>query len=349
MVGLAGCLGGGPSEETDENVTDTEMADGNDQDVMAVFVYHDDIGDFGWQWAHDQSRRAIDEEFDWLETEFFESVSPDGAEVQLRQYAEREYDVIFGTTFDYMAAMAEVAPEYPDVIFEHCSGFEQRENLGRYFGRMYEPRYLTGVAAGMLTDTNRLGYVAAYPISEVIRGINAFALGATSVDPDVTVAVGYTETWDDENVEVETAKELIDSGVDVMAQHQNAPAAAETAAGEGLWATGYNSPMGEFVGNKYVTAPIWDWSVYYRQTVRAIREGTWEADFYWGGLDGGIVELDEFGPSIPDDVRETVTRRRSRIESGDLDVWAGTQFAEYTDTELFEEVDEYVDTVDVVE
>ncbi|MFW5958447.1 MAG: BMP family ABC transporter substrate-binding protein [Natronomonas sp.] len=349
VVSLAGCLGDDTSSGTEDDPTNTEESTTDDAEVSAVFVYHDDIGDFGWLWAHDQSRRRIDEEFEWLKTAFFESVSPDSAEVQLRQYAERDFDVIFGTTFDYMESMYEIAPEYPDVIFEHCSGYRERENLGLYFGRMYEPRYLTGVSAAMLSESGRLGYVASFPISEVIRGINAFARGAASVDPDVSVEVGYTETWDDETVESDTAMDLIDAGVDVMAQHQDSPAAAETASEAGLWAFGYNSPMGEFVGDGYVTTPIWDWNVYYRRTVRDIRNGTWESDFYWEGLDAGIVGLDEFGPQVPDDVRETVAKRRSRLESGDLDVWADTKFAHYTDAELFEDVDSYVDNVEVRE
>jgi basic membrane protein A len=344
VAGVAGCLGG-DGDSTDADGTPTDTASGDDDTVRAVFVYHDALRDFGWQWAHDQGRRLIEDEFDWVETEFFESVSPDGAEVQFRQYAERDYDVIFGTTFDYMDAMYEVAPEYPEVIFEHCAGFKTRENMGRYFGRMYQPRYLTGVAAGMMTEADELGYVAAFPNSEVIRGLNAFATGAASVNEDVTVRVEYTNTWDDEGVEGETAEILIDDGVDVMAQHQNTTAAAEVAAEAGLWATGYNAPMGEFVGDRYITSPIWDWGVFYREAVQEIHDGTWEATAYWKGLDAGIVDLDEFGPEVPSDVRETVETRRSEIEAGERDIWEGTQFADYDDDELFTGVESYVDAV----
>jgi basic membrane protein A len=347
-IGLAGCLGGSDSDVTDTAGSQTEPTqehtDGDDT-VEAAFVYHDAVGDFGWQWAHDQGRRAVETEFDWLETTIFDNLSPEGSQPKFRQYAERGFDVVFGTSYDYMNPMYEVAPAYPDVAFEHCSGYKQRPNMGRYFGRMYQPRYLVGVAAGLLTETNDLGYVAAFPISEVVRGINAFALGASAVNDDVTVRVRYTDTWNDAAIESNTAATLIDEGVDVMAQHQNFPAAAETAADAGIWATGYNSPMGEYVGDNYVTSPIWHWEVFYRAAVQAVRNGTWEADAYWAGMDAGIVGLSTWGPTVPADVVATVEAKRDAMLAGDLDVWAGTQFAEFDDERLYRGVDSYVDSV----
>lgn len=348
-VGLAGCLdkSGNETGTTEvETTTEGESADNlGTENVRAAYVYHDVIGDFGWQWAHDQGRRVVDKEFDWLETKIFDNVSPEGSKPMFRQYAIRDFDIIFGTSFDYMNPMYEVAPEFPDVAFEICSGYKQLENLGRYFGRMYQPRYLTGVAAGMLTETNKIGYVAAFPISEVIRGINAFALGVSAVNEEAVVSVEYTGTWNDAAVESKTASQLIDEGVDVMAQHQNYPAAAKTASEAGIWATGYNSPMGEYVGKNYVTSPIWNWEVFYRPTLRAVHEGTWVADFYWKGLASGIVDLSKWGPKVPAEVRGTVSNRREEIEAGTLDVWAGTRFEEFNDEELFREVNSYVDTV----
>lgn len=343
-LGLAGCLGdAGNGGGATESRTATSGAEADT--VRAAFVYHDAVGDFGWQWAHDQGRRAVDEEFDWLETTIFDNLSPEGSEPMFRQYAERGFDVIFGTSWDYMDPMYEVAPEYPDVAFENCSGYKQRANMGRYFGRMYQPRYLTGVAAGMLTEADELGYVAAFPTSEVVRGINAFALGVSSTNSAATVRVEYTETWNGADIESEAATKLVDEGVDVMAQHQNYPAAAETANDAGIWATGYNSPMGEYVGENYVTSPIWNWEVFYRQAVREIHDGTWEADFYWDGLDAGIVDLSDWGPNVPTEVKETVAQHRADIKTDSLDVWAKSEFESYDDEELFREVDTYVDNV----
>ena len=348
-LGAAGCLGDDTSKDkgTSEipDTTENGAAEDGESEVRAAFVYHDVVGDFGWQWAHDQARRTVEGEFDWLETRIFDNLTPKNSQPEFRQYAEREFDVIFGTSYNYMDPMYDVAPEYPDVAFEQCSGYKERENMGRYFGRMYEPRYLAGVAAGLLTEEGALGYVGAFPNSEVIRGINAFALGASSVNEDVTVRVRYTNTWNDMGTENETAKRLIDAGVDVMAQHQNFPAAAETAAKADIWATGYNSPMGEYVGENYVTSPIWHWEVFYRQAIQEVRNGTWEADSYWKGLNAGIVDLSGWGPKVPDEVIATVEQKRTQMEEGDLDVWAGTKFARYDDEKLFKGVDSYVDPV----
>jgi basic membrane protein A len=348
IVGLAGCGSGGDGTETTDSqreATGTTSDGDENADVRAAFVYHDAIGDFGWQWAHDQARRAVDSEFDWLETVIYDNTAPESSKPRFRQYAERGFDIIFGTSWDYMNPMDEVAQEYPAVRFENCSGFKHRENMGRYFGRMYEPRYLTGVAAGLLTEANDLGYVAAFPISEVIRGINAFALGAASVNDAATIHVEYTETWNDAAIEGESARRLVDEGVDVMAQHQNYPAAAEAADDAGIWATGYNSPMGELVGENYVTSPIWDWEVFYRETVSDVRNGTWVADFYWEGLDSGVVDLSDWGPKVPDEVKASVDEKRVKIQAGELDVWAGSPFADYNDDQLFESVDQYVENV----
>lgn len=347
-VGVAGCIGNpDPSNDSGENhsTSTTSGSGANEAAVRAAFVYHDSVGDFGWQWAHDQGRRAIDAEYDWLETEFYDNIAHTGSKPRFAQVAERGFDVIYGTSFGYMDPMYAVAPDYPDVVFENCSGYKERENLGRYFGRMYQPRYLTGVAAGLLTETNDIGYVAAFPISEVIRGINAFALGAASVNENATVQVKYTDTWNDAGVERTTATQLIEEGVDVMAQHQNYPAAADTASKAGIWATGYNSSMSEYVGENYVTSPIWNWEVFYRQSVETVFNDTWTADFYWMGLNSGIVDLSEWGPKVPNIVKETVATRRDEIERDERDVWAGSKFTDYDDKELFRSVSSYVDNV----
>jgi basic membrane protein A len=246
-----------------------------------------------------------------------------------------------------MDPVASVAPEFPDVKFEHCSGYREGENMGRYFGRMYQARYLSGIAAGLLTEEAHLGYVAAFPIPEVIRGINAFALGVASVADEATVQVSYTNTWNDAAIESDVAGTLIDAGVDVVAQHQNYPAAAQTASDAGIWALGYNSPMGDLVGENYVTSPIWNWTVFYREAVKQVYEGTWEADFFWKGLDSGTVGLSDWGPKVPQSVRTQVSQERDRIAAGDTDIWEGTRFDTYSDGELFREMEQYVDNVTV--
>jgi basic membrane protein A len=198
----------------------------------------------------------------------------------------------------------------------------------------------------MLTEADSLGYVAAFPIAEVVRGINAFTLGAASVNENVSTKVRWTNTWFDPPTEQEAANSLIDEGVDVMAQHQDSPAAVQAAAEADIWATGYDAPMNEQGGDNYVTSPIWHWGEFYAPTVKSVREGTWEADAYWEGLNAGIVDISEWGPQVPDTVTSDVSDVRSGIESGDVDVWAGSKFEGESDEFLFQEMSSYVEQVE---
>lgn len=337
-VGLAGCTGGTGGGGGG--------GDSGSETVRAAFVFNSEVGDLGWSWAHDQGRQAVADEFDWLETAFSEAVAPSDSSQVFSQYANEGYDIVFGNTFGYMDPMFQVASDNPDTLFEHCSGYRTRENMGRYFGRMYHARYLAGVAAGMMTEENSLGYVAAFPIPEVVRGINAFSHGAASVNDQVSTKVRWTNTWFDPPTEKEAAQSLIDEGVDVMAQHQDSPAAVRAANEAGIMSTGYDAPMGEFGGEGYITSPIWHWEEFYGPTAQSVRDGEWESDFYWQGLNSGIVDLSEWGPNVPSDVQSTVEDQRSQIESGDLDVWADTQFSDMDDTALFQDMSSFVDSVE---
>ena len=196
-------------------------SDSGSSGVSAAWVYNSEVGDLGWSWAHNEGRKAVESEHDWLDTQFTEAVAPEESEQVFRQYADSGMDIIFGCTFGYQDPMVTVAGEYPDVYFEHNTGYATRENMGRYMGRIYEARYLAGQAAGMLTETDRLGYVAAFPIPEVVRGINAYTLGAASVNDALTTKVRWTNSWFDPPGESEAASALLDENVDVMAQHHS--------------------------------------------------------------------------------------------------------------------------------
>jgi basic membrane protein A len=337
-VGLAGC--GGTSSES------TETTGGGSETVNAAFIYISEVGDLGWSWAHDQGRKAVEEDVDWLETSISESVSPADGKNRVEQYTADDMDIIFGTTFEYMDPMVQVAEQNPDTLYEHCSGFKTRENMGRYFGRMYQARYLAGVAAGMMTEENTLGYVAAFPISEVIRGINAFTAGAVSVNEDVTTKVRWVNSWFDPPAEKEAANALIDAGVDVMGQHQDSPAAVRAAKEAGIWATGYDAPMKEFGGDSYITSPIWHWEEFYRPTLESVKNGTWESDFYFKGLESDVVGLSEWGDEVPQDVKDDVESTRQAIIDGDEAVWAGTKFEGESDQTLFQDMGSYIEAVE---
>ena len=208
---------------------------------------------------------------DQVETAFIEGVpeGPDAARV-IRQYAQDGYDVIFTTSFGYMDPTLEVAEEFPDVYFEHCSGYETADNMLTYFGRIYQPRCLSGMVAGMMTESNIIGYAGAFPIPEVIRGINAFTLGVRAVNPDAEVRVVWTSTWYDPVVEREAAEALLDQGADIITQHQDTTEPQKAAQERDALSIGYDSDMRQFVGDTVLCGPQWNWGSYYVQTVQDI-------------------------------------------------------------------------------
>jgi basic membrane protein A len=195
--------------------------------------------------------------------------------------------------------------------------------MGNYFGRMYQARYLSGIVAGKMTKSNIIGYAAAFPIPEVIRGINAFTLGAQSVNPDATVRVVWTKTWYDPATEKEAAKSLLDVGADVIAQHQDSPGPQEAAEEKGVYSIGYNSNMASFAPKAHMTAPVWNWGPYYTKVVEEVRNGTWKAGAVWPGLAEGIVDLAPFGPMVPQELQDEVNAVKADIATGKKKVFVG--------------------------
>jgi basic membrane protein A len=298
-------------------------ANAGEKEMKVGFVYVSPIGDAGYSYAHDVGRQAV-EAMDGVTTSYVESVSegPDSERVILNM-ARKGYDVIFATSFGYMDPMLKVAKQFPKVAFLHCSGFKQSENMNNYFGRMYQARYLSGIVAGKMTKSNTIGYVAAFPIPEVIRGINAFALGAQSVNPDAEVRVVWTKTWYDPATEKEAAKSLLDVGADIIAQHQDSPGPQEAAEEKGVYSIGYNTDMATFAPKAHLTAPIWNWAPYYTQVVDEVRKGTWKAESVWPGLAEGIVGLAPYGPMVPQEVQDIVNGVKEEIASGKKKVFVG--------------------------
>jgi basic membrane protein A len=293
------------------------------EDIKVGFIYVSPIGDAGWSFAHDQGRMAV-EELNGVTTSYVEAVAegPDSERVMLNM-ARKGYKVIFATSFGYMDPMLKVAKQFPDIVFEHCSGFKSAPNMGNYFGRMYQARYLSGMVAGAMTKSNVLGYVAAFPIPEVIRGINAFTLGAQSVNPKVQVRVVWTKTWYDPATEKEAAKSLLDAGADVIAQHQDSPGPQEAAQEKGVYSIGYNTDMSMFAPKAHLTAPIWNWAPFYTQTVEKVRGGSWKSTSAWWGMKEGMVDLAPFGPMVPEDVRVKVMTKKAAIIDGSAKLFAG--------------------------
>ena len=294
-----------------------------EKELKVGFLYVSPVGDAGWSYAHDQGRKVI-EELPGVTTSFVEAVAegPDSERV-IQTMARKKFDLIFGTSFGYMDSMLKVAQQFPNTVFMHCAGFKTAANMGNYFGRIYQTRFLAGMVAGFMTKSKVLGYVAAYPIPEVIRGINAFALGAQSVNPEATVRVVWTKTWYDPAKEKEAAKSLLDVGADVIAQHQDSPGPQEAAQEKGVYSIGYNTDMSRFAPKSHLTAPIWNWAPYYKQVVEQVKNGTWKPTSAWPGLAEGIVDLAPFGPMVPIEVQEKVMARKAEIISGKEKVFVG--------------------------
>jgi basic membrane protein A len=293
------------------------------KELTVGFVYVSPIGNAGWSYAHDVARKEL-ESIEGVKTSYVEAVNegPDSERVFLNM-ARKNYDLIFGTSFGYMDPMLKVAGQFPDIIFEHCSGFKLAPNMGNYFGRIYQARYLTGMVAGAMTKSNILGYVAAFPIPEVIRGINAYTLGAQSVNPNVQVRVVWTKTWYDPATEKEAAKSLLDVGADVIAQHQDSPAPQEAAQEKGVYCIGYNSDMSAFAPKAHLTAAVWNWTPLYKEIVESVKAGTWKSQAIWYGMDKGVVNIAPFGPMVPEDVRQRVMEKKKEIMGGTDNIFVG--------------------------
>lgn len=297
---------------------------GDAEKLKVAFMYVGPVGDAGWTYAHDEGRKYLEKQLPYVKSTFVESV-PEGADSErvLTQLAEQGNKVIFATSFGYMDPTINVAKKYPDVVFMHCSGFKTDKNVGTYFGRIYQARYLSGIVAGKMTKSNKIGYVAAFPIPEVVRGINAFTQGVRSVNPNAKVKVVWTNTWYDPAAEKEAGKTLLDAGSDVVAQHQDTPGPMQAAEEKGKYGIGYNTDMSKYAPKAVLTSAVWNWGPFYVNTVKSIKEKTWKSEQYWGPMSDKIVDIAPFGPMVPDDVKKIVEDKKQLILSGKWDVFTG--------------------------
>lgn len=295
-----------------------------DGDIKVGFLYVGPIGDGGWSYSHDLGRLYLEKELK-VKTIYRESVKEDVAEVQkvVEDMINQGANVIIGTSFGFMDGMEKEAKKHPEIKFMHCSGYKTAENMSTYFGRMYEARYLSGIVAGMKTKSNTIGYVGAFDIPEVIRGINAFTLGVQSVNPNAKVKVKFTKTWYDPAKEKEAAKALLDEGADVITQHQDTAGPQQAAEERGAFSIGYNTDMKNKAAKAYMTSPIWNWGPYYVEQIKAIKDGTWKSHSYWEGIKDGIVELAPLTENAPEGAKEKVEKAREEIIAGKNKVFQG--------------------------
>jgi len=293
-----------------------------EQPLKVAFVYIGPALEPGWSYSHDQGRLAIEAAFPDIETAYVENVpeNPADSERVIRDFAQNGYGLIFTTSFGYMDPTINVAKDFPDVKFVHISGYKTADNVTNAFGKMEEPRYVTGIIAGLMTKSNVIGYVAAFPIPEVIRGINAFTLGVRSVNPNATVKVIWTSTWFDPQKERAAAEALLDSGADVLAQHQDSTATALAAQDRGAYAIGYHVDMAAQAPNAILTGPVWDWGSYYINVVQSVVNGTWTNTPYWGGWKDGVVDLAPYNPIIPVEIQAQADAVAAKFKSGEMTI-----------------------------
>ena len=289
------------------------------------FIYIGPTGDFGWTYQHDQGRKAIDEALgDKVETSFVESV-PEGSDAErvLTQMALSGTKLIYTTSFGYMDPTIAVAAKFPDVKFEHATGYKQADNVSTYSARFYQGRAVIGTIAGRMTKTNKIGYIASFPIPEVIRGINAAYIHAKKVNPDVEFKVVWVYTWFDPAKEADAATAMIEQGVDVIMQHTDSPAAMTIAEEKGIYAFGQASDMSKFGPTAQLTAIIDNWGPYYVARTQAVLDGTWESTGTWDGMKEGMVVLAPFSDKIPADVAAEAQALADSIAAGTYHPFTG--------------------------
>lgn len=288
------------------------------------FVYTGPIGDAGWSFQHNLARQHVEKTLG-VETTYIENVPETADSLRvMEQLIQKGYKILFMTSFGYQKLSLEVAKKHPDVhIIGTGPGIGLAPNVKTMYGRIWEPRYLTGLIAGKMTKSNIVGFVAAHPVPGVLPGVNAFALGVWAANPQAKVKVVWTRTWYDPPKEKAAAKALLDTGADVIAQHQDSPAPVQAAAEAGKWAIGNNSNMRPFGPKVFLTGPVYDWRKLYEDNIRAIMAGRFKSEDYFGGLSDGLLSLAPLHEAIPDSVKELVAQTQAEIISGKLQIFKG--------------------------
>jgi simple sugar transport system substrate-binding protein len=293
--------------------------------LKVAFVYTGPVSDGGWSYAHDQARRTVEAALgDRIATTYVENV-PDGADSEqvFRDLAKQGNRVIFGTSFGYMEPMLKVAKEYPEVKFEHATGHKTAANLSVYEARTYEGAYLAGILAGKTSKSGKLGFVASVPIPEVIRNINAFTLGAQSVNPSATTRIAWVHRWFDTEREREAALELIGRGADVLIQNTDSPAVLRTAQEKGVHAFGWDSDMTQYGPKAHLGSAVIDWSPYYKKVVNSVLDGTWQSRAVWWGAKENMVRIASPNPALAHDVLLFLGEKTHALKTGKLRVFGG--------------------------
>jgi basic membrane protein A len=290
--------------------------------IKVGFLYGSSIGNEGYTYTHNLGRLALEKE--GIKTMYLENV-PETADCEkaARDLIEQGCNVIYAISFGHMQYIANVAEEYPEVYFNHATGYITKPNMSTYMGRMYEAQYLTGIAVGLKTETGKVGFVTTFPIPECVRQVNAFTLGVRSVNPTAVVEVKWTSSWYDPATEKSAATELINKGCDVIAAYCDTMNPQMAASEKGLWATGCSSPGGYIIPDAYLTAPLFHYDVFYSKDVQRILDGTWESGSSWLGLADGVVGVAELTKNCAPGTGEKIEPVKQSLIDGSFDMWAG--------------------------
>jgi len=327
LFAVAGCGNGAETKNGGEDAASGLTLD----NIKLGFIYIGDASDKGYSYTHIAGAMKMQQELGLRDDQIiqkFNITEDSNCEVAINELIEAGCNAIFGTSFGYENYMLAAAAEHPEIEFFHASGYQAASsglaNMHNYFGNIYEARYLAGIAAGLKTKTNKLGYVTAMPFAECISGFTAFYLGAKSVNPDVTMEVMYTNSWNDPTKEAQVAQALIDMGCDVLGQHADSTATQTTAEANGVWSVGYNADMYEAAPNAVLTSAVWDWSQFLIQAVRAMVNGEELPADFSAGLAEGFVDIAPLNEAlVAEGTAEAIEAARQKILSGEIHVFDG--------------------------
>jgi len=294
--------------------------------LKVAFAYLGPAGDHGWTYAHDQARKAVEKEFgDKIVTSFVENV-PESADAErvFRDMATQGNTLIFGTSFGYMEPMLKVAADFKDAKFEHATGFKQSDNLRSYDSRSYMTAYLAGIIAGKMSKTSIIGVVGSIPVPEVIRNIDAYTLGALSVNTKIKTKVVWVNSWFDPPKETEAAQSLINGGADVLLQNTDSTAVLQTAEKNKKWAFGWDSDMSKFAPTAHLASAIINWAPYYAKAIKETLDGSWKGNTAtWWGVKEGANDIVSISDQVPQDVKDLVAKTKAGMADGSFSVFKG--------------------------
>lgn len=318
LLGLTGC-GEAPKKEA---AAEAPKAADTAFEAVVGFMYGGPVEDGGWNQEHEKGRAAL--EAAGTKTMFKDNVEYNqSCERVMENLIHQGANVIVGSTFGYMDYMVKMSKKYPEVTFLHCGGYISGPNMHNYTGRMYQARFLSGMISAAQTKTKKLGYIAAFEIPEVVRGINAFTLGAQSVCPDIKVSVRWTHTWYDPAIEKEAGKSLIEEGCDVLTEHESAMTSLLPAEEAGVYSVGYTADFSKVLPNSQLTSVMWDWEKYFVPLIAALNDGTYEPCNYWGGFSDGVVKLAPLNKVVTEETAALVAERKAQLMDGTFKVFAG--------------------------